>query len=65
MERRWRLVSYAALAIYDLHDRDTLVSWDRLLVERTRRTFFESGEATGDGDLPHDQLSRLKRLGLL
>jgi hypothetical protein len=64
-QRRWRLVSYAALAVYELHDRGKLESWDRLLTERTRRTFFDSSEETGEGDLRPDQLSRLESLGLL
>lgn len=64
-KRRWRIVSYAALMLYDLQDERPLTGRDQMTAEHCRRAFFASQEATGPGDLSAAQLNCLVRLELL
>lgn len=64
-ERRWRLVTMAALTVYGFEEGKPVAGYDRVLVDRGRHTFFDSNFESGDGDLTVDQLAGLRALGLL
>ena len=64
-ERRWRLVTYAALALYGFELGDPLTRWDRVLVWQTQRSLYGSEVETGEGELAPEQAQWLCSLGLL
>jgi hypothetical protein len=63
--RRWRLVSFSALAMYGFQVGEALSGSDRMVVEVARHSLFESDLPSGDGDLRDDQRAWLVDLGLI
>jgi hypothetical protein len=63
--RRWRLVTRAALIAYGFELGEVLSGRDRMLIEFTRRSLYESDLETGEGDLSAEEDAWLRSLGFL